>query len=86
MEKSVQTSHSGQNSGWQLQYEDTFDREAPPALDAAGGDIIDGLRELWARHLFESVRPDGERGFARFSLFWAEKEKTVAVSGEWRGQ
>jgi hypothetical protein len=40
--------------------------------------------ELWARHLFETVRPDGKQGFSRFQLRW-EAARIVEVQGDWKG-
>jgi hypothetical protein len=53
---------------WQVWYRDTFDRECPPRVEVAGLGLKEGLVELWARHLFETVRPDGSTGFSRFTL------------------
>ena len=46
---------------WQVWYQDTFDRECPPSVDVRGRGLVSGLTELWARHLFETVRPGGDR-------------------------
>lgn len=43
---------------------------------------MNGLTELWARHLFESVSPSG-MGFSRFHLTW--EAGTVTVSGDSQG-
>jgi len=53
---------------WELWYRDTFDRETPPSVDVRGRGLVKGLTELWARHLFETVRPGGGSGFSRFHL------------------
>jgi len=53
---------------WEVWYRDTFDRETPPRCEIRGHVLVDGLMELWARHLFEAVRPNGEIGFSRFHL------------------
>ena len=41
-----------------------------------------GLIELWARHLFETVQADGQRGFSRFNLWWKQKGRSIEVVGE----
>jgi hypothetical protein len=69
---------------WEVWYRDTFDRECPPSIDARGRGLVRGLTELWARHLFETVRPGGGRGFSRFHLLW-KPARAVAIDGDWRG-
>ena len=69
---------------WQLWYRDTFDRECPPQVDAQGQDLLDGLIELWARHLFETVRPGGGRGFSRFYLQWTPDGR-AEITGDLEG-
>ena len=44
-----------------------------------------GLIELWARHLFETVRADGGRGFSRFNLWWEQEKQSIRIVGEWEG-
>jgi hypothetical protein len=68
---------------WALYHEDTFDRETPLQKEASGRGLVKGLQELWARHLFETVRPQGGRGFSRFHLRWAHRD--VRIVGEWNG-
>lgn len=53
---------------WEVWHRDTFDRECPPGVDVRGRGLVEGLTELWARHLFETVRPGGSEGFSRFHL------------------
>jgi hypothetical protein len=43
-----------------------------------------GLMELWARYLFETVQPEGMRGFSRFSLR-RPPERSVFIVGPWLG-
>jgi hypothetical protein len=69
---------------WEVWYRDTFDRECPPSIDARGQGLVQGLKELWARHLFETVRPGGGRGFSRFHLLW-KPARAVAIEGDWQG-
>ena len=44
-----------------------------------------GLIELWARHLFETVRANGRKGFSRFNLWWKQEGQSIEVVGEWVG-
>ena len=70
---------------WQVWYEDTFDRECPRQVEIAGRGLANGLVELWARHLFETVQADGQEGFSRFDLWWKQKEQSIQIVGEWEG-
>ena len=69
---------------WKLWYRDTFDRECPPQIDAQGQGLRDGLIELWARHLFETVRPESGRGFSRFYLQWTPDGR-AEIKGDMEG-
>lgn len=69
---------------WEVWYRDTFDRECPPSVDVRGRGLTSGLVELWARHLFETVRPGGAQGFSRFHLRWGEA-MFAHVEGSWAG-
>ena len=69
---------------WEVWYRDTFDLECPPSVDVRGRGLTKGLMELWARHLFETVRPNGNRGFSRFHLNW-EGKRGIAIEGDWHG-
>ncbi|MEJ2209503.1 MAG: hypothetical protein P8129_10760 [Anaerolineae bacterium] len=69
---------------WEVWYRDTFDRECPPSVDARGHGLVRGLTELWARHLFETVRPDGGQGFSRFHLRRKPGEP-VQIEGDQEG-
>lgn len=68
---------------WEVWYRDTFDRECPPSVDVSGRGLAKGLMELWARHLFETVRPGGRRGFSRFHLRW--EGNWTEIDGGWEG-
>jgi len=68
---------------WQVWYRDTFDRECPPRVEASGRNIVQGLVELWAHFLFETVRPDGRQGFSRFHLWWQHTQ--ISIKGDWEG-
>jgi hypothetical protein len=65
---------------WEVWYRDTFDRETRPSVDVRGEGLIEGLIELWARHLFETVRPEGATGFSRFHLRW--DGNSVQITGD----
>ena len=67
---------------WQIWYQDTFDLECPRQVDIAGRGLVKGLIELWARHLFETVRPNDQPGFSRFNLWWKQKACSVSIVGE----
>jgi hypothetical protein len=69
---------------WQVWYQDTFDRECPLSVDVRGQGLAIGLIELWARYLFEAVRPGGVRGFSRFHLRWGQ-DNFVDIKGSWAG-
>lgn len=71
---------------WQLWYQDTFDLECPRQVELAGRGLVAGLVELWARHLFETVQPDGQQGFSRFNLWLKGEGKSVEVLGDWNAQ
>ena len=68
---------------WEVWYRDTFDRECPPSVDVSGRGLVKGLMELWARHLFETVRPGGGKGFSRFHIRW--EESWAEIDGDWEG-
>ena len=53
---------------WQVWYQDTFDRETPRWVEAAGEGLENGLCELWRRHISETILADGGKGFTRFNL------------------
>ena len=68
---------------WEVWYRDTFDRECPPSIDVNGRGLGKGLIELWARYLFETVRPGGKKGFSRFHLRW--EGGWADIDGSWKG-
>jgi hypothetical protein len=70
---------------WQLWYEDTFDRGCPRQIERSGRGLVEGLVELWARHLHETVRANGGQGFSRFNLWWKQAGKSIEVTGDWQG-
>lgn len=71
---------------WEIWHQDMFDRERPRQVEIAGRGLVDGLMELWRRHLFETVKPDGGKGFSRFNLWWKLEQKSIEVVGDWQGQ
>jgi hypothetical protein len=84
MRRTVRSSHDpAEDVEWEVWYRDTFDRECPPSVDVRGRGLVAGLTELWARHLFETVRPDGGKGFSRFHLWYPER--SVEIDGDWQG-
>lgn len=68
---------------WVIWYVDTFDRDFPPRSEVSGRGLVKGLTQLWARHLFETVRPDGQSGFSSFHLKW--KHGRVEIDGDREG-
>ena len=70
---------------WEIWYQDTFDRKCPRRVEVSGRGLTAGLAELWARHLFETVRPDGKKGFSRFNLWWTQERRSVRITGQWAG-
>jgi len=69
---------------WTVLCDDSFDRDTPTSVDVSGCGLVQGLRELWARYLFETVQADGVRGFSHFSLKW--REGYVSADAYWDGQ
>ena len=70
---------------WEIWYQDTFDRECPRQVEIAGQGLLEGLIELWTRHLFETVQANGWKGFSRFNLWWKQERKSIEIVGEWEG-
>ena len=70
---------------WELWYEDTFDRGCPRQIERSGRGLVEGLVELWARHLHETVQASGGQGFSRFNLWWKPVRKSLEVTGDWKG-
>ena len=70
---------------WELWYQDLFERDCPRKVEASGQGLVQGLAELWARHLFETVQADGQKGFSRFNLWWRQQQKSVEITGDWQG-
>ena len=71
---------------WDLWYQDTFELGSPRRIECSGRGLVEGLMGLWARHLYETVQPNGLTGFAKFDL-WLKKEWwLVLISGDENGQ
>lgn len=70
---------------WEIWYEDTFDRGCPRQVEIAGQGLAKGLVELWARHLFETVQANGQKGFSRFNLWWKQEGQSIEIVGAWAG-
>ena len=70
---------------WKVWYQDTFDRECPRQIEVSGQGLVEGLVELWARHLTETVQANGSRGFARFNLWLQEELQSIVIDGDWDG-
>lgn len=64
---------------WILTYDDLFDREATPTVQATGADLLEGLTLLWNLHLREGSQDDGQRTFSRFDLRWGEPTASAEV-------
>jgi hypothetical protein len=71
---------------WQVWQQDTFDRESPRLVMASGAGLVDGLVELWSLHLSETVQANGQEGFLHYNLWWQQKQASIEVFGDWRGQ
>ncbi len=71
---------------WEVWYQDTFDQESARQVEVVGQGLVEGLIELWARHLFETVQASGQQGFSRFNLWWKQERRSIEVVGEWDGQ
>ena len=83
--KHLDASDPAPGAAWKLWYQDVFDRECPRQVEVDGRGLAAGLVELWARHLFETVRVDGQQGFSRFDLWWVQAGKSIQVTGAWGG-
>lgn len=64
---------------WILTYDDLFDREATPTVQATGAELLEGMTPLWNLHLREGSQDDGQRTFCRFDLRWGEPTASAEV-------
>lgn len=74
------------NASWDLWYQDRFELGSPRQIELSGQGLANGLVELWARHLYETVKPDGLTGFAKFDLWWKNQFWPVRIFGDEEGQ
>ena len=70
---------------WKVWWEDMFDRETPPSVEVTGRGLVQGLMELWARYLFETLQPNGWEGFSRFWLWWKQGCRSIKIIGDREG-
>ena len=63
-QKHTDYSDPAPRAAWELWYQDLFDRECPRQVEVRGQGLVQGLAELWARHLFETVQVDGQKGLS----------------------
>ena len=73
-------------ANWEIWYQDSFDIETPRKIELSGVGLIKGLNALWARHLYETVQLNGFLGFTRFNLWWKQRQCSIEIVGETRGQ
>jgi hypothetical protein len=78
--------NSLENSKWELWYQDTFDQEGGRKKVREGNGLLDGLALLWARHLYDVVRPNDMIGFSQYNLWWKQRKFSIAVVGKMPGQ
>jgi hypothetical protein len=74
--------HDYETAAWEVWYDDAFDYDAPDSVDVRGQGLKNGLMELWARYLYETVQKDGSQGF---SQFWLKREGGIVdLKREWK--
>ncbi|QRN84030.1 hypothetical protein JR338_04585 [Chloroflexota bacterium] len=71
---------------WDLWYQDRFELGSPRQIELSGQGLANGLVELWARHLHETVQPTGLTGFAKFDMWWKDAFWPVLIFGDEEGQ
>ena len=74
------------NARWKLWHQDNFDLACPRQIEAEGEGLLDGLIELWTRHLLETVIDSGTEGFNHFDLWWEPEGVSIRIVGTWNGQ
>ena len=77
---------NGGNSEWKIWHQDNFDLECPRRIEVAGEGLLNGLKELWKLHLFETVQESGQEGFSHFDMWWARDKMSIRIVGIWDGQ
>ena len=70
---------------WEVWFQDMFDRECPREAVVSGMGLVEGLIELWSRHLYETVRENGTVGFSRFNLWLNLQGRSIEVTGSLSG-
>lgn len=78
--------HFLNSAQWELWYQDKFDIASPRQMELAGRGLVKGLVELWARHLYETVQPNGFLGFSSFNLWLRQQRSSIEIIGEAAGQ
>ena len=73
------------NWGWELWYQDLFDRECPRQVAARGERLVEGLAALWRHFLLEGLTAEGGKGFAGFNLWWVGRGQSTSIQGDWGG-
>lgn len=71
---------------WTIWHQDTFDRESPRQIEYSGIGLAQGLSQLWALHLSETVQADGMEGFSKFNLWWEQQRANINIAGDWQAQ
>ncbi len=71
---------------WEIWYQDNFDLSTSRQKVAVGNGLIQGLIELWARHLYETIQPEGDLGFSKFNLWWIQRKISIDIVGDIDGQ
>jgi len=75
-----------ENVKWELWYQDTFDQERGRKRVLEGNSLFEGLIQLWAHHLYETVRPNGMIGFSQFNLWLKQRKSSISILGDIAGQ
>ena len=73
-------------SRWEIWHQDYFDPNTPRKVILAGDELIDGLTELWIRHLYDTLRQDGFVGFSKYNLWLVQSRQSIEVIGDLAGQ
>lgn len=74
------------SADWEIWYQDNFEIPGHRKMELAGCGLVNGLVELWARHLYETVQRNGAFGFSRFNLWWRQQKTSIVIIGEVAGQ
>lgn len=71
---------------WEIWYHDNFDHDTPREKELAGTGLIQGLGNLWAQHLYETINSGGFIGFSRFNLWLNQQKVSIVIKGDLEGQ